>query len=416
MLTSAQTRILTLTGMGGSGKTRLAVEAARDLLDNFNGAIYFVSLADLRDARLIADTLLKALSLSRIANSEPLAQAAVKLSEQPSLLIFDNFEHLLAEGSLVVRELLERVPSLVCLITSRQPLGISGEQEFPVSPLPIPAVTDAPETLLGCGSVQLFLDRAQAVRPDYQITQANTEAMAQLCRHLEGIPLAIELAAAQAKVLTPSQMLGQLARRFDFLVSRRRDAIKRHRTLRSAIDWSHQQLAPELQRFFAGLSVFRGGWEIAAAETVCEESGAADYLMKLQENSFIVVEEYAGTMRFRMLETVREYAEQRLSETERTELLRRHADFFLQLAETAEPELGKLEQAEWLKRLEAEHDNIRAALECCKADEKCADGLQLASSLLRYWTGNGHPNEGRDFLEYFLTRSDDVPKAVRGNC
>ncbi len=413
MLTSARTRILTLTGMGGSGKTRLAVEAARELLDNFNNAIYFVSLADLRDARLIADTLLKALSLSRIANSEPLAQAAVKLSEQPSLLIFDNFEHLLAEGSLVVRELLERVPSLVCLITSRQPLGISGEQEFPILPLPIPAASDAPENVLGFGSVQLFLDRAQAVRPDFQITQANTEAMAQLCRHLEGIPLAIELAAAQAKVLTPSQMLGQLARRFDFLVSRRRDAIERHRTLRSAIDWSHQQLAPELQRFFAGLSVFRGGWEIAATETVCEESGAADYLMKLQENSFVVVEEHAGTMRYRILETVREYAEQRLGEEERTKLLRSHAGFFLQLAETAEPELGKLEQAEWLKRLEAEHDNIRAALEWYKADENCADGLQLASSLLRYWTGNGHLNEGRDFLEYFLIRCDDVSKAVR---
>jgi predicted ATPase/DNA-binding SARP family transcriptional activator len=415
ILSAGQTRILTLTGMGGSGKTRLAVEAARNLLDKFDNSIYFVSFADLRDARLVSDTLLKALNLSRLAKSDPLAQAAAKLSEKPSLLILDNFEHLLAEGSLVVREFLERAPSLVCLITSRQPLDISGERELPVLPLPIPVATETPENLLEFASVRLFVDRAQAVRPDFQVTEANTEAMAQLCRQLEGIPLAIELAAAQAKVLTPSQMLGQLERRFDFLVSRRRDAVERHRTLRAAIDWSYQQLSPELQRFFAGLSVFRGGWEAVAAETFCEKPCAPDFLAKLQESSLVTVEERAGAMRFRMLETVREYAAGQLDAAERASFSRRHADFFLQLAEALEPELVKTEQSDWLKQLEIEHDNIRAALGWYKIDKNCTEnGLRLAGSLLRYWTGNGHPNEGREYLEYFLAREDeDVSKSVR---
>ncbi len=415
MLSAGQTRILTLTGMGGSGKTRLAVEAARKLLDAFDGAIYFVSLADLRDARLIAKTLLKALNLPRNASSDALEQAAEKLGEQPSLLILDNFEHLIAEGALVVRELSERIPTLVCLITSRQPLAISGEQEFPVLPLPIPSANDTPEQLLKVASVRLFVDRAQAVRPDFQITSSNSEAMTKLCRHLEGIPLAIELAAAQAKILTPSQMLGQLARRFDFLVSRRRDRLERHRTLRAAIDWSHQQLAPELQRFFAALSVFRGGWEMSAAEAVCGEScDVSDFLAKLQECSLVAAEEYAETMQFRMLETVREYAAEQLDEAERTDFSRRHANFFLRLAETAESELVKPEQADWLKRLEAEHDNIRAALEWFQTDENCTEnGLRLASSLLRYWTGNGHPNEGREYLEHFLARGGDAKTSVQ---
>ncbi|HZH34494.1 MAG TPA: tetratricopeptide repeat protein [Pyrinomonadaceae bacterium] len=415
ILSARETRILTLTGMGGSGKTRLAVEAARNLLDEFDNSIYFVSFADLRDARLVSDTLLKALNLSRLANSDPLAQAAAKLSEKPSLLILDNFEHLLAEGSLVVREFLERAPSLVCLITSRQPLDISGERELPVLPLPIPPTTETTENLLEFGSVRLFVDRAQAARPDFQITQTNAEAMAQLCRKLEGIPLAIELAAAQAKVLTPSQMLGQLERRFDFLVSRRRDAVERHRTLRAAIDWSYQQLAPELQRFFAGLSVFRGGWEPWAAEALCEEPCALDFLAKLQESSLVVVEEHPKAMRFRMLETVREYAAGQLEVAERARFSRRHADFFLQLAETLEPELVKTEQSNLLKQLEIEHDNIRAALGWYKIDENCTEnGLRLASSLLRYWTGNGHPNEGREYLEYFLaSEGEDVSKSAR---
>jgi tetratricopeptide (TPR) repeat protein len=185
--------------------------------------------------------------------------------------------------------------------------------------------------------------------------------------------------------------------------------------LRAAIDWSYQQLTPELQRFFAGLSVFRGGWEAGAAETFCEKPCAPDFMAKLQESSLVVVEERAGAMRFRMLETVREYAAGQLDVTERADFSRRHADFFLRLAETVEPELVKTRQSDWLKQLEIEHDNIRAALGWYKIDENCTEnGLRLTSSLLRYWTGNGHPNEGREYLEYFLAREgEDVSKSVR---
>jgi non-specific serine/threonine protein kinase len=263
-----------------------------------------------------------------------LEQAVELLSRQPSLLLLDNFEQLVEEGAPIVRALLERVPSLRCLITSRQRLELSGEREFVVPPLSVPAGVDAPERLSMYESVQLFIDRAQAVKPDFQVTKQNAPAVAELCQRLEGIPLAIELAAARAQIVTPAQMLSQLSRRFEFLVSRRRDSAKRHQTLHAAIDWGYRLLSPELQHFFARLSVFRGGWTLAAAETVCEEPLALDYLAELRESSFVLAEEEGEETRFRMLETLREFAHECLAASGETESVRRrHAHFYLDLAQ-----------------------------------------------------------------------------------
>ena len=453
MLLSAETRLITLTGSGGSGKTRLAIELAKNLRDEFSGGVWFVPLADLSDARLIGDTVLNSLRAPRSPNVEPMEQAADALSRQPVLLLMDNFEHLVEEGALIVQTLLSKVPTLKCLITSRRRLELTGEREFPVSPLPTPPQeysdvqvlelsscypnTRTPEYLLSFPSVQLFVDRAQAVRPDFQVTKGNAHAMSELCRRLEGIPLTLELAAARAQVVTPAQMLAQLERRFDFLVSQRRGISDRHRTLRAAIEWSYRLLPPELQRFFTRLSVFRGGWSLEAAEAVCTNDGqwsmvngqwlmksstinhqpstmTLEALVQLRAHSLILSEESGAEMRYRMLETLREFAAEQLSPDEQAELASRQASYYLALAEEAEPELVGAEQATWLNRLTVEHDNVQAALEWVKrrlerpaesAEHVSEIGLRLVGALWRFWKVRGYFSEGRKWLSEMLERT-----------
>jgi tetratricopeptide (TPR) repeat protein len=261
--------------------------------------------------------------------------------------------------------------------------------------------------------VALLVDRAQGVRPDFQVTERNAGTVAALCARLEGIPLAIELLASRAQVLTPAQMLAHLDRRFDLLASRHRDAGgARHRTLRAALDWSYELLAPSLQRFFIRLSVFRGGWTLEAAEAVCDEPLALDYLAQLRECSLVLSEEHAtragsgeGEIRFRMLETLREYGRENLQPGECSEIQRRHADYFLALAEEADPQLGQAEQLYWLDRLEREHDNLRAALDAWVALGELEGGLRLGAALARFWETRGHWSEGRERLQRVLTHS-----------
>ena len=248
-----------------------------------------------------------------------------------------------------------------------------------------------------CASVQLFVDRAQAARPDFQVTASNAPAVSELCDRLEGIPLALELAAARAQVLTTSQMLAELRHRFDFLVSRKRDLAERHRTLQAAVDWSYGLLSTELQRFFAGLSVFRGGWTAAAAQAVCEEPQALAYLEQLRECSLILAEAGAddtGETRFRMLETLREYGREHLAAEEGAVRRQKHAEYHLALAEEAEPTLLGEQQVVWLGRLEKEHGNFRAALEWFKSAEDGGEpGLRLAGAVWPWWcfrTGTIH--------------------------
>lgn len=404
LLLAAPTRLVTMTGPGGTGKSRLALELASRVLEQFGGAVWFVPLADLSDPRRIVDAALEALRLPRSGSVDPLEQVVEALSRQPSLLVLDNFEHLVADGAPFVRTLLERVPSLTCLVTSRQRLDLSGEREFAVPPLQTPAGIEPPQQLSACESVQLFIDRAQAVKPDFQVTNQNAPALAELCSRLEGIPLAIELAAARAQVLAPAQMLRQLDRRFEFLVSRKRDGAERHQTLHAAIEWSYRLLAPELQRFFARLSVFRGGWSLEAAETVCAEPLPLDYLAQLRECSLVLSEEDGDELRFRMLETLREFGQEWLEASSEAPALRRqHADFFTTLVEEAEPDLQHgPQQGEWLRRLEREHDNLRAVLGWLAAQGQGEMGLRLGGALWKFWEVRGHWTEGRELLASLL--------------
>ena len=401
------TRLVTLTGPPGSGKTRLAVEGARQLLEAFHGAVWFVPLQELSEAELIAGAVVEALALPRLPDVEPLDQIVTALSRQPSLLVLDNFEQLVEEGASVVRDLLERVPTLTCLVTSRRSLDLTGESQFLVPPLPTPGGAEIADGLMRCASVQLFVDRAQAARPDFQVTSASAAAVAELCDRLEGVPLALELAAARAQVLTPSQMLAELRHRFEFLVSRKRDVGERHRTLQAAVEWSYGSLSPELQRFFARLSVFRGGWTVEAAQAVCEEPLALDYLEQLRECSLILVDEggdETGEVRFRMLETLREYGREELAEEE-TVRRERHAEYYLALAEEAETKPRGEARAAWRRRLEREHDNFRATLAWVKSAEDGAEpGLRLASALWLWRPRWSHVNEGRRHLAEALAR------------
>jgi predicted ATPase len=469
LLQSKGTRLVTLTGPGGSGKTRLALETVGRLRKVWPGGIWFVPLQDLADPQLIPATVLDALRAPRAAQVEPLEQLVTALSDQARLLVLDNFEHLVNEGTSLVRTLLERVAPLTVLVTSRQRLGLPGERQFPVPPLPIPAegvgcgvwgvgsdrgepavaapytLHPTPYTLMQCPSVRLFVDRARAVRPEFQVTAANAAAVAGLCTRLEGLPLALELAAARIGVLTPEQMLGWLestlpsgGTRFEFLVSRERLADRRHQSLRAALDGSFQLLSSELQRFFARLSVFQGGWTLAAAEAVCVEPGALGYLEQLQECSLVLAEEGAvgqgsgargegsgrppefvpeltpdprpltpgAEIRFRLLETLREYGAEQLGAEERALLRRQHAGYFAALAEEAEPKLRSAEQLTWLDRLEEEHNNLRAALAWCQeAGDRAETGLQMAGALWLFWHIRGHWAEGRGWLETALTRA-----------
>lgn len=401
------TRLLTLTGSGGSGKTRLAVEAARRLTEQYAGSVWFVSLDGLAEAHLMPARLLGTLGLTPAPGVDFFAQAAQHINHRPCLFVLDNMEQLVEEGAVLVQTLLARIPTLSCLVTSRQALGLEGEQVFPVSPLPVPGGGGTPESLQQIPSVQLFVDRAQTVRADFAVTEQNAEAVASLCARLEGIPLALELAAGWARTVTPAQMLAQLDRRFEFLVTRRRDASDRHRTLRAALEWSYHSLLPELQRFFVRLSVFRGGWTVEAARHVCDEPRAQDFLAQLEERSLLLTQETGDAMRFRLLETLREYADELLPPQDGDAARGRHVEFYLALAEESAKLLTESAHSGALLRLENDHDNLRAASDWCRQDsDRASTGLRLAGSLWGFWSMRWHLREGRDRLEFALSADD----------
>jgi predicted ATPase/DNA-binding SARP family transcriptional activator len=420
-LVQPETRLLTLTGPGGAGKTRLAIEVARQVAPAFDGRVWFVELAALPDPNLIPFALAQTLKLSLSPDKDPLETVVERLADLPCLLLLDNVEHLLrnrssllgpesppasksarpAGATALVRLLLERVPQLTCLATSRQPLHLGGEQEFPVPPLGMPTGTETPERLLQWGSVALYADRAQLARPDFAVTERNGEAVAELCRKLEGMPLAIEMAAAWAKLLPPTRMLERLERQLDLLVSRRRDLPPRHQSLRATIEWSYGLLSLEQQACFARLSVFRGGWSLEAAEAVCGGE-ALRLLSELQEQSLVVILEGQAETRYRMLEPLREYAAEKLRECgEEASARAAQALYFLSLAEEARAALecsGRV----WLDRLETEHDNLRAALRWYLEERDAASALRLAAALVPFWEVRFHLAEGQQWLESVL--------------
>lgn len=423
-------RLVTITGPGGTGKTRLALEAARRL--DTGTPRWFVPLADLADPGLIPGAVLDAMDVPRSASVDPLDQVVTSLAGQPTLLLLDNFEQLAAGGVSAVQALLRRLPDLTCLVTSRRRLALPGEVQFPVPPLPVPddpsdSTATEPEAILRYPGVELFADRARAVSPDFQVTRGNARAVAALCHRLEGIPLAVELAAARAQAITPGQMLAQLAqsgRAAPLLTARGSAGSTRHGSLWKAIDWSYDLLTSEQRRFFLRLSVFRGGCTPDAAAEICEEPGALEYLAQLRERSLVVGEEAvlsspggdASGIRFRLLESLREYAWGRLSPEERAVLQRRHAEYFQALAVRAEPELMGAGQEAWLARLHAEHDNLRAAIHWAAhdAEPESECGLLLAGALFRFWLMRGFLTEGRQHLAAVLGHAAEAASFARG--
>lgn len=425
-------RLVTITGQGGMGKTRLAIEAAERCSDAPGLHVRFVPLASLTDPHLLPNTIADALGIGRAALADPMEQIVQALSTGPHLLILDNMEHLLAENlnaaaslreaRTVVRHLMETVPDLTILVTSRQSMEIEGETTFPLASLPVSntreqhdSISDAPGSALWTAqeiaallrhspSVQMFLDRAQTVRPDFQLTPRNAAAVAALCARLEGVPLFIELAAAWAQTYTPAQMISH----FDanrLLVSRRKDRPPRQLSVHAAVDWSFQLLKPPLQRFFARLSIFMGGWTLEASEEICEEPEAVSALGELHACSMIVAEEQGEAMRYRLPEALRQFAADQLSQEERNRLAGRHADFSLRLAEQSEQGLTGPNQKIWLGRLASEQDNLRAALTWSRSRET---GIRLTGALCQFWEMRGEAAEGRRWLTAALDGAEET--------
>lgn len=401
----AAVRLVTITGPGGMGKTRLAIEAARLLAPDFGGRCWLAGCVDLGAADAIPARILEAVGVEAIGTDDHLVQFSRWLGDEPSLLVLDNLEHLVDGAPRIVKRLLERHPNLHMLATSRQSLNLMGEQEFPLGPLPTPSIPGTDEELLELPGVRLFVERARSVRPDFAPEGESLRALTTLVQKLEGIPLAICLAAARSQVLTPSQMLEQLGSRFEFLVSRQSDVEERHRTLRSTIDWSYEMLDDELRRFFRLLAVFRGGWSYEGARAVSGDPKTLSYLEKLRERSLIIEHESGSAMRFRMLETLREYAMDQSSPEEADSVRAAHGAYFVRLAAEVERHLLTPDQRRWYALLDEELDNIRLALEWAIAHDH-PSALQLCSSMWRYWTVRAYQAEGRAWLAQVLATAD----------
>ena len=388
--------LLTLTGPGGVGKTRLALEAARRLSEHFTGQVWFVPLADVRDAGGVPMELLKAFRKKRVETMEPLEQAVAFLNSKkaPVLLVLDNLEQIAQEGASVIQALLNGVPRLTCLITSRRRLGLPGERSVVVGLLPVPGSGQALHELGRNPSVQLFIDRARGPRPAFQLTEENGPDIADLCRRLEGLPLAIELAATRTSMLTPAQMRVELERRFALLSRDAPEANTRHQSLQAALQWSYDLLPPELQTLFARLSVFSGGWTLEAAQFVCQHPAALDGLDRLHTCSLLLLEEVGAGLRWQMLESVREYAQEALSPDELTLRRRRHARHFLALARWAQRAIKGADSEKWLARLEREQENIRTAI-AWALENDVEIALRFGDALARYWEVRGILREDR---------------------
>ncbi|MGI4790123.1 MAG: AfsR/SARP family transcriptional regulator [Janthinobacterium lividum] len=435
---SAPTRLVTLSGPGGAGKTRLAAEFGRALFQCSGWSCVFVPLSEVSEPDQIPARIAQALHLAPSSSAAPLDQVISFLAERQeqgvsfTLLVLDNLEHLLgssdsAETSQTAAEtvvaLLGAVRPLAILCTSRRQLGIAGEQVLPLGSLSVPNADDPVRdlaVLAGISSVQLYIDRARSVRPDFGLTPTNAPAVAALCRVLEGSPLALELAASWVRLLPPRKMWERLAAGLELPEGRREDLPDRHRSLSAALSWSWRLLTSPQQRFLARLSVFRGGWTAEASEAVGTEPAALELLAALEEASLVTTSEDAdGEIRYSLLETVRQYAAQRLAELGELETGRgRHLAWFLVLAEAARADARGPKQSVWLTRLEQEHDNLRAALgwaaqEEVQDQEEIQDtqnpgpsSLRLAGALEMFWRLRGHYQEGRASLAAALARPD----------
>ncbi len=413
-------RVVTLTGPGGAGKTRLALETAGDCIDSFADGACFVPLAAIRETALVVPAIAKGLGL-RESGERPLAEAlGAYLHDRELLLVLDNFEQLV-DAAPVVAELLE-APRVRALVTSRAPLHLYGEHEFAVPPLTTPAEAGIHlEVLAECESARLFVERAQAVDSRFELTAENAPAVAEICRRLEGLPLAIELAAARIKLLTPQAMLDRLDSRLQLLIGGARDMPERQRTMRATVEWSHALLDDDEQALLRRLAVFSGGFTLDAAEDVCAFDEPTDVLAgvaSLLDKSLLRRHDGAGgEIRLLMPETVREFAFERLEQSgELARALDRHASWALRFAELASPELHGPRQLARLAACEDDHDNFRVALSRLAERGGGNAGLRLALALAPFWRLHGHLSEGRQWLERMLAVGEpDIDPRLRAD-
>ncbi|MFN2225364.1 MAG: tetratricopeptide repeat protein [Anaerolineae bacterium] len=408
----ASTRLLTLTGPGGVGKTRLALEAAFAQLESFADGVWWVDLAPLVDAGPLASPVALALGLPDDPGRSKIEMLSTHVRDRELLLVLDNCEHLIVECAELARQLLAQGRRLVILATSREPLGINGETVWSVPPLTLPCLAGMPahQDLLESEAGQLFLERARASLPDLELTEAVARTIAEVCCRLEGIPLAIELAAARVRVLSVNQIAARLDDLFRLLTNGSRTALPRHQTIEATIAWSYDLLTPPEQRLFERLAVF-AGFGLEAAEAVASDPAGSEairpahvlnLLSHLVLKSLVVVRG-GERARYGMLETIRQYALERLSASGEMALVRRrHLGYYVELAERAEGELGGGEQLAWLRLLEKEHDNLRLALIWSQGNGDEEAGLRLAAALAAFWLRAGYLSEGGGWLERAL--------------
>jgi predicted ATPase/class 3 adenylate cyclase len=416
----AEAHLLTVTGTGGNGKTRLSLEVAAGLLDEYPGGVWLLELASVADPVLVPQILATTVGVREEAGRPLLSTLVDHLRPKRALLLFDNCEHLIDACARLADALLHACPQVKIMASSRELLGLTGEVAFRIPALSMPNPQRVPslERIMEYEAIRLFVDRAAAVKPGFMLTEDNVAAVAQICQRLDGIPLAIELAAARVRSLSVHQISAHLDERFRLLTGGSRTALARHQTLRGLIDWSYSLLSDAERTVLRRLSVFVGGWTLAAGEAVGAGHGVdrdqmVELLARLVDKSLVLMDEEGPDGRYRLLETIRQYGLDKLAETTEAEVVRdRHRDFYVAFAEDAEGQLRGREQVAGLKRLEFDHDNLRTALRWSLDRGETEVALRLGSALWLFWDTHGYVREGREWVDDLLTRADALPASA----